>query len=111
MCTYATEQVAVEGRARTHDGWGRLQRATVYFDHPVSFPAAHSLNIDLFSDDGGALRRLSALELDPHSARALAHAILHLLDTTPAVLLEDGGAATSARAPSRPSMKPSSLEP
>jgi hypothetical protein len=89
MCTYATEQVSLTARARTERGWQPAARATVYFDHPVAFPAGHSLNVDIFSDEEGTLTRVAALELDPRSARALATAILRLLAATPPELLDE----------------------
>lgn len=89
MCTYATHHAKLRGRVREPNGWTAATRATVYVDHPVAFPATHSLNVDVFAEDqAGALRRVSALELDPASARALATAILELLDSTPVELLE-----------------------
>ncbi|ACU53153.1 conserved hypothetical protein [Acidimicrobium ferrooxidans DSM 10331] len=89
MCTYATEHAPLTGRARTPEGWEAVDQATVYFDHPVAFPATHSLNIDVFAREATGLRRLSALELDVASARALATAILSLLDSTPPELLAE----------------------
>jgi len=51
MCTYVTENVAVAGSAKGSEGWARVDRATVYFDHPYHAPFEHSLNID-FADAG-----------------------------------------------------------
>ena len=48
MCTYATEQIAIDGSAQgPGGGWFRVTDATVYFDHPVHAMAEHTLNIDL----------------------------------------------------------------
>ncbi|HEX3424649.1 MAG TPA: DUF6295 family protein [Acidimicrobiales bacterium] len=78
MCTYVTENVALSGSAKGVDGWFRVSRATVYFDHPVHAPLDHSLNID-FADVTAPTRRV-AVELGADSARALAHAILATLE-------------------------------
>jgi hypothetical protein len=84
MCTYETTVLEVAGQHKAAGTWGKVGRASVYLDHPVAFPALHSLNIDLFDPQGA---RRGALELDPGSARALAHAILDLLDRVPQDLL------------------------
>ena len=91
MCTYVTENVTVSGSAKGPEGWGRVSRATVYFDHPFHAPFEHSLNIDFAgppdlpraaetTPDEAPARRV-AVELSADSARALAHAILATLDT------------------------------
>jgi len=93
VCTYETTGLPVRGSAKGADGWFALSDATVYFDHPVHAGADHTLNIDLLNPARGPRSRV-AVELDPVSARALAHAILHTLDTAPSVLLRDGVAPT-----------------
>jgi len=82
MCTYETETLTVSGSGKGPEGWFTLSSASVYFDHPVHFPADHSLNIDFLNLDDSALGRV-AVELDPASARELARAILDTLDTVP----------------------------
>jgi hypothetical protein len=62
-----------------------LTTATVYLDHPVHAPAAHTLNVDFINPGQGASARV-AVELDPASARSLAEAILLTLETTGADL-------------------------
>jgi hypothetical protein len=76
----------VEGSGKGADGWFALSDATVYFDHPVHAAAEHTLNIDLLNPGRGPGARV-AVELDPVSARALAHAILAALDDAPAGLV------------------------
>ncbi len=93
MCTYITETIAIDGSARGRAGWCRCTRATVYFDHPVHAAAEHTLNID-FADPARGPEGRVAVELTHESARALAAAILAVLDQVPAELL----AATAARA-------------
>jgi hypothetical protein len=88
MCTYQTEKVSIEGSAKTPTGWTSMTDATVYFDHPVHFAVGHALMIDVLSPEKGPSARV-ALELSPESARALANAILHSLDTVPSGLLAE----------------------
>ena len=76
MCTYATTHVPLpRSSAKLPAGWRALEEATVYLDHPVDAPVDHSLNIDFRR---GAERL--AVELDPAAARALAEAVLAVLD-------------------------------
>jgi hypothetical protein len=79
VCTYVTRTVAVEGSAKSVDGWFPATSATVYYDHPVHAAAEHTLNIDVLNAGLGPSARL-ALELDPTAARALAEAILATLE-------------------------------
>ena len=86
MCTYRTTTLEVEGSGKGAAGWFPVTDASVYFDHPVHAPADHTLNVDLRNPSRGAAARV-AVELDPRSARALALAILDLLDSAPAGLV------------------------
>ena len=86
MCTYRTTTLEVEGSGKGAAGWFRVTDASVYFDHPVHAPADHTLNVDLRNPSQGASARV-AIELDPVSARALAAAILDMLDSAPAGLI------------------------
>jgi hypothetical protein len=86
MCTYRTTHVSVQGSGKGADGWFAVSDATVYFDHPVHASPEHSLNLDLLNPARGPSARV-ALELDPVSARALAHAILETLESVPESLL------------------------
>jgi Family of unknown function (DUF6295) len=88
VCTYQTEHLEVRASAKTPDGWTSMTNAIVYFDHPVHFGAGHALMIDFLNPSKGPSAR-AALEMDPESARALAHAILTSLDTVPEALLGD----------------------
>ncbi|MHB1499732.1 MAG: DUF6295 family protein [Candidatus Dormibacteria bacterium] len=78
MCTYRTERLALHGSGKGAQGWFPLTDATVYFDHPVSAPLDHSLNIDFLNPGLGPSARV-AVELDRESARALALAISEML--------------------------------
>lgn len=82
MCTYQTTTLPVEGSGKGAEGWFTVTDATVYFDHPVHAPAAHTLNIDLINPSRGAGARV-AVELDPDAARQLALAILETLERVP----------------------------
>jgi hypothetical protein len=83
MCTYQTEQIDVVGSGKGAQGWFGLERAMVYFDHPVHASAEHSLNIDFMSPSLGPSARV-AVELTEESARALVAAITTALASAPA---------------------------
>ncbi|MGA2528105.1 MAG: DUF6295 family protein [Acidimicrobiales bacterium] len=80
MCTYQSARLELNGSGKGPEGWFPISDATVYFDHPVHYPAEHSLNIDFLNFDGATARRV-AVELDTGSARDLARAILETLET------------------------------
>ncbi len=82
MCTSQTERIDIEGSGKGAGGWFTLENASVYYDHPVHAPAAHTLNIDFMSPTRGPAARV-AVELDRTSAVELAHAILRALDSVP----------------------------
>ena len=86
MCTYQTARLEAEGSAKGPDGWFHLTDVTVYFDHPVSAPWDHTLNIDFLKLGAGSPSR-AGVELDPATARDLANAILEMLDDAPPALL------------------------
>jgi hypothetical protein len=88
MCTYDTEIISLRASGKTADGWRAMNSATVYFDHPVHFPAGHALMIDIRNQDASPSVRV-ALELDARSARELAEAILRALEKLPSDLLEE----------------------
>ncbi len=82
MCTYQTELVDVDGSGKGTGGWFGLERAMVYFDHPVHASADHTLNIDFLRPSDGPGARV-AVELTEDSARALVGAILTALESAP----------------------------
>ena len=86
MCTYLTEKVSVAGSGKGAGGWFKVTDSSVYFDHPVHAPFGHSLNLDFLNPELGPSHRV-ALELSPSTARALAQAILDILETIPSELL------------------------
>jgi len=85
MCTYTTEQAAIEGSGKGRDGWFPLTTATVYYDHPVHAPHDHTLNIDFADPAAGPAARV-AVELTAGSALALIDAIRAALAAVPAEL-------------------------
>jgi hypothetical protein len=87
VCTYLTEHVAVEGSAKFRDGWAAIDKAIVYFDHPVHAMVDHSVNIDFFARGGDGIRRI-AVELTPESAIELAAAINRTLASAPPGLVD-----------------------
>ena len=88
MCTYQTANLEISGAGKGAGGWFPLTAATVYFDHPVSAPNAHTLNVDFRNPGRGASARV-AVELDPAAARQLAESILAMLDAAPPGLVEE----------------------
>ena len=119
MCTYTTEKFAIAGAGKglgagaaggpgagggdvaiaaagpgsggPPPGWVRLSEAMVYFDHPVSAPSDHALAIDFLAPAAGPAARL-AVELDATSAKALADAILSILEAAAPVAPEAAAA-------------------
>jgi hypothetical protein len=75
MCTYSTEKVALaRSSGKTRDGWAPMTEATVYYDHPVHAPDAHTVNIDFLAPERGPSARI-AVELSLESARELLKAL------------------------------------
>ncbi|MHB8190935.1 MAG: DUF6295 family protein [Ferrimicrobium sp.] len=89
MCTYMTASVAIRGNAKAAQEWSPVRSASVYLDHPVAFASTHALNVDIFAEENGRPVRRVALELDPKSARAMAEAIMRMLDEAPPGLLQE----------------------
>jgi hypothetical protein len=88
VCTYQTQTLSLRGSAKTPEGWTAMTDASVYFDHPVHYPAGHALLIDVLNPAKGPSARV-ALELSAESARDLANAILRSLDAVPSELISD----------------------
>ena len=74
MCTNIIENVEVAGSGKGVNGWFKVTKANVSFDHPFSAQYDHSLNIDFVNDALGLENRV-AVELSPESARRLMEAI------------------------------------
>lgn len=82
MCTYLTEQAAIEGSGKGATGWFGLTNAAVYVDHPVHAPYEHTVNIDFANPAKGPSARV-AVELTEESALALVDAIHKALAAAP----------------------------
>ncbi len=78
MCTMITERTQIEGSGKGADGWFKLGRANVSFDHPFDAPFEHALNIDFVDEAQGPGARV-AVELSLESARALMETIQQVL--------------------------------
>ena len=79
MCTMIVEQVKIDGSGKGTDGWFKLERAHVSFDHPFHAPLEHALNIDFVNESQGPSARV-AVELSEQAARDLVWTILAVLD-------------------------------
>jgi hypothetical protein len=73
------EKVNMDGSARGADGWFKLEKANVSFDHPFHAPLEHALNIDFVNESQGPSARV-AVELSEQAARELVRTILAVLD-------------------------------
>jgi hypothetical protein len=82
MCTYRTERIQVEGSGKGAHGWFQVTDASVYVDHPVHAPYAHTVNVDFLNPAQGPSARV-ALELTEQAARALVAAIQDALAAAP----------------------------
>jgi len=82
MCTYETEQIAIDGSGKGAAGWFGVTSAQVYVDHPVHAQYAHTVNIDFTDLDAGPSARV-AVELTEEAARALVVAINAALAAAP----------------------------
>jgi hypothetical protein len=75
VCTYSTERFDVTASSgKGPQGWFPLRTATVYYDHPVHAPDAHTVNIDFLNPEEGPAARV-AVELSLESARELLAAL------------------------------------
>lgn len=83
MCTHLTAHVEIDGSGKGPAGWFGADRATVYVDHPVHAPYAHTVNIDVINPELGPAARV-ALELTEESALALSDAIRQAISQSPA---------------------------
>ena len=82
MCTYVTQNVAIEGSGKGAQGWFALTHATAYVDHPVHAPYGHTLNIDFLAPERGPSARV-AVELTEEAALELVGAITRALAAAP----------------------------
>ena len=74
MCTMIVENAEIAGSGKGPNGWFKLSRVNVSFDHPFNARFEHALNIDFVDPDQGPGARV-AVELSPESARNLVRSI------------------------------------
>ena len=75
MCSWITEQADLTtSRAKGVPEWIAVDRANVYYDHPVAAPLDHALIIDFVNEADGPGARV-AVELSAESAAELVKAI------------------------------------
>ena len=79
MCTMIVEQAEISGSGKGTQGWFKVDRVNVSFDHPFHLPQDHALSIDFVDAGAGADARV-AIELTAESGRALVHAVLEALE-------------------------------
>ncbi len=80
MCTWTSEKATIRGHGKGTADWTAVDRAVVYYDHPVSVPLDHALVVDFLNERAGPGARIS-VELSAESARELVRAIQAALDT------------------------------
>lgn len=85
MCTYLTEEIAVDGSGKGARGWFEASKALVYVDHPVHAQYGHTVNIDVLNPQLGPSARV-ALELTEETALVLAEAIQRAIRSAPAAI-------------------------
>ncbi|MDA1061360.1 MAG: DUF6295 family protein [Chloroflexi bacterium] len=73
------EQAEISGSGKGPNGWFKVDRVNVAFDHPFHLPEAHALSID-FVDAGAGPGARVAVELTAESGRALVQAVLEALE-------------------------------
>ena len=78
MCTGIVETAEVSGSGKGPNGWFKLERVNVLYDHPTDAQLDDALNIDFVNPKEGPSARV-AVELSPESARTLVKAILDAL--------------------------------
>ncbi len=75
MCTGIVETAEVSGSGKGPNGWFKLERVNVSYDHPTDAQLDHALNIDFVNEKEGLGARV-AVELSAESARKLVETIL-----------------------------------
>ncbi len=78
MCSYDTTKIELVGSAKRESGWTGIEGANLYYACPFHSALDHAMSIDFTVKDRP--RERIALELSAESAKALAHAILAVLD-------------------------------
>ena len=84
MCSYITEIVEISGSGKGRNDWMQLDKAVIYYDHPVHATFVHALNIDFTNS---VTNERVAVELSAESARALIARIEAALNSGDAIHL------------------------
>ena len=79
MCTMICETTELEGSARGQQGWFKLKKVNVTYDHPFNAPWEYGINIDFVNPDMGVGSRV-AVELSAQSAKELIETITAALN-------------------------------
>lgn len=74
MCTSIVEIVAADGMGKGGDGWFKLTRSVVSYDHPHHALLEEAINIDFMNPDLGPGARV-AVELTLEAAKELSGAL------------------------------------
>lgn len=83
MCTSIVEAIDAEGAAKGEDGWFKVSRAVVSYDHPHHAFLEDAIAIDFMNPAEGADKR-AAVELTLESAKALQAALARAIDAAEA---------------------------
>ena len=54
MCTMIAEQAAITGSGKGTQGWIKVNKVNVSYDHPTHMTIEHALNIDFVNESQGS---------------------------------------------------------
>ena len=92
MCTSIVEIIDAEGAGKGSDGWFKVSRAVVSYDHPHHALLEDAISLDFVNHAQGPGAR-AAVELTLESAKALSGALARAIA---AAEIEEGGRAKAA---------------
>lgn len=92
MCTSIVEIVDADGAGKGSDGWFKVSRAVVSYDHPHHALLEDAISLDFVNHAQGPGAR-AAVELTLESAKALSGALARAIA---AAEIEEGGRAKAA---------------
>ena len=70
MCTMIGARTRIAGSAKSASGWGKVDEASISFDHATHAWSDHALRLD-FVNTAAPMAERVAVELDLRSAKAL----------------------------------------
>jgi hypothetical protein len=79
MCTSIVEIVAADGMGKGEDGWFKLTRSVVSYDHPHHALLEEAINIDFMNPELGPGARV-AVELTLDAAKELSAALIRAIE-------------------------------